>query len=221
MQGHAYYDSSSRNNTLQRYLGKQDDGILLAEASHGNLEAYLHAEGASIAPDQRKIWCRQAIEAVAYIHSRGVVHADMRPENFLVHERSPGCLDLLLCDFGGAKCDELGLDGNQLPDGPFYDPAQGTLRSPTLDIFSLGSVLYAILTGLWPYRTSSESFNSVTEMLEYFAQVENFFRQEQYPSVTGIAGGDVIMGCWTKKYKCTDDVLRAWDSEAMLLIDER
>lgn len=209
-----------KTNTLHRYLGRQDDGILLGEASHGTLEAYLCAEGSSITVDQRKIWCRQAIEAIAYIHGYGVVHADMRPENFLIHERSPGCLDLLLCDFGGAKCDELGLYGNQLPDGPFYDPTLGTDPSPPLDIFSLGSISYTILTGLWPYRSSGGPFGSVEEMLEYVSRVDTLFRQKKYPSIAGLVGGNVIMGCWTKKYKSADDVLTAWDKDAMFIVDE-
>ena len=144
----------------------------------------------------------------------------MRPENFLVHERSPGCLDLQLCDFGGAKCDELGLCGNQLPDGPLNDPTQGTDPSPALDIFSLGSIFYTILTGFWPYRYSGGPFSSVEEMVEYVSKVDGLLRREQYPSVVGLVGGNVVMGCWTKTYKCAEDVLAAWDREVMLIVDE-
>ena len=193
----------------------------MGEASHGNLQAYLDAENSSISIYQRKRWCQQAAEAIVYIHSRDIIHADMRPENFLLHERSPGCLELLLCDFGGAKCDKLALDGNQLPDGPFYDPTQGTDRSPALDIFSLGSVFYTILTGLWPYRSSGGSFGSVEEMIDYNCKVDRLFRQKQYPSVAGLIGGNVILDCWTKKHRTAEEVLEAWDKEMMDNGDEK
>lgn len=141
-------------NTFPRYLEPQDKGLLLCEASHGNLQEYINTKNASIDPSLRKQWCYQSIDAVAYVHSRGVIHSDLRPENFLVHENEiNGSLDLLLCDFGGAVCDELELDGNALPNDPFYDHTQGVEITPALDIFSFGSVIYTILTGHWPYRT--------------------------------------------------------------------
>ena len=132
-----------------------------------------------------------------------------------MHETNPGSLELLLCDFGGAKCDDLNVDGNHLPDYPFYDPIQGNRRSPATDIFSLGSIFYTILTGLWPYRSSGGPFISVEEMLEYDAKVNKLFLQQQYPCVTGLVGGKVIMGCWLKKYSSPEEILEALDGEMM------
>jgi serine/threonine protein kinase len=121
-------------------------GLLPGEASHGNLQAYINSNNSSIDLLRRKKWYHQSAEAVAYIHSRGVMYSDLRPENFIVHETAPGSLELLLCDFGGAVCDDLGLDCNQLPNDPFYDPMQGFEVNPTLDIFSLGSTFYVIFS---------------------------------------------------------------------------
>ncbi|KAJ5594874.1 kinase-like protein, partial [Penicillium hispanicum] len=145
-------------------------GIFLGEASHGSLQAYLDNNNSAMPLCLRKKWCKQACEATDYIHSRGVIHADMRPENFLIHESTAGSLDLLLCDFGGAKCEKLRL---------------------------------------WPYRSSSGPFSSVEEMLEYTTKVNELFLQGQYPSVAGLVGGNVIMGCWLKKYKTVGEVLIA------------
>ena len=79
---------------------------------------------------------------------RGVTHSDLRPENFLVYDTAPGCLDLLLYDFDGAVCNELRLDGNQL----LNDPTQGFETAPALDVFSLGSLFYTVLTVFWSYQ---------------------------------------------------------------------
>jgi len=160
----------------------------------------------------RKRWCYQSIDALVYIHSRGIIHSDLRPENYLVHETKPEHLDLLLCDFGGAVCDEMGLDGNQLPNDPFYDHTQGLEITPALDIFSLGSVLYTILTGHWPYR-SRPYFSEGDTYLDYVDKVELLFRQRQYPDVTGLFGGNVIMGCWMQEYTSAEQVLCAFDEQ--------
>ena len=136
----------------------------------------------------------------------------MRPENFLIHESSPGCLDLLLCDFGGSKCDELGLDGEHLSDGPFRDPTQ-TECCRQLDIFSLGSMFYTISTGLWPCRSCSGPFKSPEEFFKYDAEVSELFFHGKYPSVAGLIGGGVIMGCWLKQHQGAAGVLKALDKE--------
>jgi serine/threonine protein kinase len=172
--------------------------LLLGEASHGNLQAFINTNNSSIKLSQRKKWCHQSAEAVAFIHSRGVIHSDLRPENFLVHETAPGCLDLLLCDFGGAVCEELGLDGNQLPNDPFYDPTQGSEITTNLDIFSLGSIFYTILIGYWPYRTRT-FFSEGDDYLDYVDKVNLLFRQGRFPDVDGLWGGSVMMACWRKE----------------------
>lgn len=138
---------------FNRYLGPHGNGILLNEASHGNLQAYIDSNGASINDSLRWKWSLQVVEAVAYVHSKGVIHSDLRPENFLVHARTEFSLDLRLCDFGGARCDELGSNTNHLHDDPFFDPRLPWVPTPSIDIFSLGSIVYTILTGHWPYRT--------------------------------------------------------------------
>jgi len=103
-----------------------------------------------IGVEQHTAWCQQAAEAVIYVHARGVLHSDLRPGNYLVDAAPAGSdtLDLLLCDFGGSMCAELGLKGLALPSVPFYHPVFGVESSIALDIFGLGSVLYFILTGL-------------------------------------------------------------------------
>lgn len=97
--------------SIVRYFGQQDRGLLLSQASHGNLQTYIDENDSFIDLHQRMIWCRQLTEAIMHIHSHGVIHFDLRPRNILVHETKPGSRDLLLCDFGGATCDEMGLDG--------------------------------------------------------------------------------------------------------------
>ncbi|TPX07609.1 uncharacterized protein E0L32_010708 [Thyridium curvatum] len=127
-------------------------------------------------------------------------------DNFLVHETEPDVLDLWLCDFGGSTCEELGLDGKHLPDPGFFDPSLPWESQPMTDIFSIGSLLYSILTGHWPFREPGlGSFKTTEECDSYRTVADQMF------NVDGILGGDVISGCGMKRFKSAEEVLQAWD----------
>lgn len=183
--------------------------MLLAEASHGNLQRYLDDNNDIIPTSVRKKWCRQVVESIAYIHSRGVIHSDLRPENFLVHATTPTSLDLWLCDFGGSTCEERGLDGKHLPDPGFFDPNSEWVSKPATDLFSIGSILYTILTGHWPHQAPGP-FNTAEETELYDRHVEELFRQGTFPDVEGVFGGSIIQCCWRSKYTSADDILQLW-----------
>lgn len=53
--------------------------------NHGNLKSYLDDYNDTIDMTTRIRWRTQAAGATRYIHERGVIHSDQRPENYLVH----------------------------------------------------------------------------------------------------------------------------------------
>jgi serine/threonine protein kinase len=167
----------------------------------------------------------QAVEAIVYVHGHGVIHSDLRLENYLVHatDGPPAGLslspDLWLCDFGGSRCDELGFNVNHLPDEPFFDPQMPWTSTPATDIFSLGSIFYTIFTGHWPYRKGQPPV-AAEEKNTYETQVNEFFAAGIFPDVSNLSGGNVIKGCWQHQYKTAEDVLRALKSE-MIALDKK
>ena len=109
-------------------------------------------------------------DAVAYAHSRGILHLDIKPDNIQISEYG----NVLLCDWGLAKvmaaeCDEellecysfnpkdvdLTLDGMVKGTPGYMAPEQTSLlktkKGIHTDIFSLGCVLYKILTFKKPF----------------------------------------------------------------------
>jgi hypothetical protein len=66
------------------------------------------------------------------------------------------------------------------------------------DIFALGSVVYTIMTGHWPYK-SSGPFGSVEEWEEYGEKVDEAFMKGEFPSTEGLVGEDVVEGCWNQR----------------------
>ncbi|KAH6637169.1 kinase-like domain-containing protein [Chaetomium tenue] len=198
---------------IVRHLGQQEDGILLGEASHGNLQAYLDEHHASTSLAQRLLWCRQLAEALSYVHAHGVLHSDLRPANLLVHETTPGARDLLLADFGGSVCEELGVDGLSLPDGPFYSPVFGWRSSVALDLFGMASTFYTIHTGRWPYKATPGRFETFDERVEWEENVAYpNFKEDRFPEdVDSLPAGDVILKCWRREFATAKEALAALD----------
>ncbi|KAJ5100781.1 hypothetical protein N7456_006833 [Penicillium angulare] len=181
------------------YIGVSDEprGLLLGEASEGNLQTYIDQYYHDVDLPLRLKWCFQAAEAVHYIHEKGVIHSDLRPENFLLHSDSNGKLDLLLCDFGGSTSGDV--DGGHLPDPGFFNPSRPWVSTEAVDIFSLGSIFYTVMTGHWPYK-SPGPFKSMAEKYDYEEMVDDLFSRQQYPPVDYIVCGSLIQGCWTERY---------------------
>ncbi|KAM6525654.1 hypothetical protein FALCPG4_011190 [Fusarium falciforme] len=119
----------------------------------------------------------------------------------------------MLCDFGGSACEEIGIPGENLPDDGFFDPNSGWTTTVATDIFALGSVLYTIVSGHWPYREPPCGFfTSREEVEEYGARVNGFFKEGIFPDTEGLYGGDVILGCWRKQYSSANDILQELDA---------
>jgi hypothetical protein len=104
----------------------------------------------------------QVLSAVAYAHKRGLVHRDIKPSNILV-QRLEGEEYAKVTDFGIAKI--LGSEklrtatGAKMGTLAYMSPEH--VRSPKhvdvrSDVYSLGVVLYELLTGRLPYDADSE-----------------------------------------------------------------
>lgn len=99
--------------------------------------------------------------AVAYAHENLVVHRDLKPGNVLVTASG----EPMLLDFGTARllepAEQTGATQTSLPmiTARYASPEQvaGLAGSARSDIYSLGVILYELLTGEWPYETESES----------------------------------------------------------------
>ncbi|QSS70927.1 hypothetical protein I7I50_01585 [Histoplasma capsulatum G186AR] len=190
-----------------KFLGPSEipRGLLFVEANAGNLQTYLDHGNGVISTILRLQWCFQAAEAIRYIHQKGVIHSDLRPENYLLHRNSDGILNLFLSDFGGSTSGVI--DGGHLPDSGFFNPRKPWVSTKATDIFSLGSVFYTIMTGHWPYK-SAGPFGSLKEKLSYGERVDELFSLGMFPPVEGLIGGNIIQGCWMEQYGEVDTIVR-------------
>jgi eukaryotic-like serine/threonine-protein kinase len=102
---------------------------------------------------------RDVADALDYAHRHGVIHRDIKPENILLHDGRPMVADfgiaLALSAAAGGRMTETGMS---LGTPHYMSPEQATADkeiSGRSDIYSLGSVLYEMLTGNPPHTGSS------------------------------------------------------------------
>ena len=138
------YDVFEENGTAY-YVMKYIDG--------GSLSS-LVKKGETMPHDEVLKYVRQVAYALRYCHDRNVAHLDVKPGNILIQDGSA-----VLIDFGISK--HYNEDGDQTSSTPLgiskgYAPLEQYKRggvsvfSPVTDIYSLGAVLYRLVTGQTP-----------------------------------------------------------------------
>ncbi|PJF37288.1 MAG: hypothetical protein CUN49_01135 [Candidatus Thermofonsia Clade 1 bacterium] len=95
---------------------------------------------------------RQALEALVYAHAQGMVHRDLKPANLMIDRGGR----VVLTDFGIAKIltgNTMTLSGGMVGTPAFMSPEHGLGENSDerSDIYSMGVILYQMLTGRLPY----------------------------------------------------------------------
>jgi serine/threonine protein kinase len=125
-----------------------------------------HIEGASLTEAARRLALNQKIDlmlkvvlTVDFLHRRRMIHRDLKPGNILV---GPD-LEPKVLDFGlAAQFDDVGerltQAGEIMGTPDYFSPEQAQAAAPLdarSDIFSLGAILYELITGAPPFRGES------------------------------------------------------------------
>ena len=130
-----------------------------------------HCRAQALSVPQRLRLFLQVTDAVAHAHARLIVHRDLKPSNILVTPEG----EVRLLDFGVAKLlEDEGATNNNLtqqmgraitPDYASPEQVAGKPVSVATDLYSLGVVLYELLTGERPYRLGRQSAAALEEAI--------------------------------------------------------
>ena len=145
-------------NILPIYDAGEENGhcYIVTEHVHGarTLSAYCRADNLMRVDDVVEIIYKCA-KALHYAHSRGVIHRDIKPSNIMLTNDS----DVRIIDFGialVADSDISRIEG--IAGSPSYmspEQVQSYELTNRSDLYSLGAVMYEMLTGARPFRAGN------------------------------------------------------------------
>lgn len=128
--------------------------IIMEFVSKVSLYDFIDAQGGRLSEYIAKRIFYQLVQAVNYLHSKSIVHRDLKIQNILLQSIN----SVKLIDFGFACEDQklkifCGTPSYMAPEIVERQPYKGK----PADIWALGVILYKMLTGLFPFKASSEN----------------------------------------------------------------
>ncbi len=160
----------SHPNIVDIYdFGEAQDGsmfIAMQFISGRNLKDLLQRRG-RLTPGEAVSITRQACQALAVAHERGLVHRDVKPQNFLIDKAGR----VRLTDFGIVKAlsgPALTQSGMTFGTAAYMSPEQATGSSVTAasDLYSLGCVMYEMLSGIPPFTGENPAIVAYKQVWE-------------------------------------------------------
>ena len=182
-------------------VGQTDDGVLylVTEYLPGHTLAEYTAKHGAMSLELTTQLALQLLDALSHAHERQIIHRDLKPSNVMVEQRRGG-LHATLIDFGIAK-QRSGVEDTTLTQSgaivgsPRYmspEQARGREVIAQSDLYSLGVLLYEVLTG----RPCFEESTTADYMVAHLTQ------QPEAPQRSGITLKgplvDMLMACLAK-----------------------
>lgn len=163
---------------------------------------HLHAASVDRPLTERARLLIPVLQALIYLHQRGILHRDLKPANILVDEQD----HVRLLDFGlSTSADVRESSGGTLS---YLAPellSDETAASPASDLFSLGIIAYEIVSGTHPFHGLSAMGMITRLMTEDITADELDLSVEVQDLLNGLLRSSPV-----ERYQSARDVLRDW-----------
>jgi serine/threonine-protein kinase len=190
-------------------VGKEGNVAYMAmEFIQGAELRSLLAEGKALPVSLAASIAAQVAEGLAYAHEHGVVHRDIKPANIMVLADGP----VKITDFGIARMrantDELTQSGMMLGSPKYMSPEQviGKRADHRSDIFSLGVILYEMLTGAAPF--AGENVTALMYQIVNFAPPAPSTVNSQVPEMLDFVVAKMLAKPLEDRYQDAREVAR-------------
>jgi serine/threonine protein kinase len=135
-------------------IDQHEDSLYIAmELVEGEPLSHMIAQGPLMAADAVRVAAHVA-DGLAEAHEKGIIHRDIKPDNILVSKKVVKILDFGIAKQIGGTADPSLTQGGMVMGTPHYmspEQALGRAIDARTDIFSLGVVLYEMLSGQKPF----------------------------------------------------------------------
>lgn len=194
--------------------GIEDDiyYIVMEYVKGETLKKYINRKGRLSEQEAIKI-SRQVAEALKHAHSNNIVHRDIKPHNILITEEGIA----KVTDFGIARAatsSTINNTSNVIGSVHYFSPeqARGGYVDDKSDIYSLGIVMYEMVTGIVPFDADNHISVAMKQIQEKpvlpTKKAKNLNISKSYE--------DIIMKCLEKhqsfRYQNIDDLIKSLDS---------
>jgi serine/threonine protein kinase len=156
---------------------------IVMELVRGRTLRQLLTEQGALEPWLAVAIARQIADAMAYAHQSGLVHRDIKPANVLLTDDEWGGLRVKVTDFGIAKAGaglggDLTRTGTVLGTPKYLSPEQIRGHEPDAraDLYSVGVVLFEMLTGVPPFVGSNDMATAMAHLNDRIPRVSSQVR---------------------------------------------
>ena len=179
--------------TIREFFTENDDRVVhvVMDLLEGEeLDDLVNERGSPFQEDEVKILMSAMLDAVAFMHGKGVVHRDLKLENFVLAKKGD-LTSLNVVDFGLAKALNARQKAQHVCGTLSYIAPEALLAGvygQGVDVWALGVAMHVLLTHTWPFDDDDED-----ELYEQIVDCDLDFETEVFENVSDDAK-DLIQG---------------------------